>query len=127
MRWAAAAQMREARSRVRGLSFVRPSEHLWHTLASGARLNQFPNLPIPGFPAVIIRLIEEASFHVAAGRCAVLDSAECLKRADECLRLAEHESDPGLRLHLRRLASAWKKAAEGKFDEFIRSFEEKRS
>jgi hypothetical protein len=36
---------------------------------------------------------------------------ECLKRAAECARLAETESDPGLKAYLTKLASSWMQAA----------------
>jgi hypothetical protein len=46
---------------------------------------------------------------------------ECLKRAGECVRLAEAESDPELRAYLMKLGSSWAQAAkemdEGKLEE----------
>ena len=36
---------------------------------------------------------------------------ECLKRAGECVRLAEAESDPELRAYLIKLGSSWAQAA----------------
>ena len=36
---------------------------------------------------------------------------ECLKRAGECVRLAEAERDPELRAYLIKLGSSWAQAA----------------
>ena len=50
----------------------------------------------------------------------MIDPNECLKRAEECLRLAETETDPNLKKYLYQLAAAWRKAAEGDFEELFR-------
>ena len=50
----------------------------------------------------------------------MIDSNECLKRAAECLRIAETERDPNVKEYLYRLAAAWQKAAEGDFEELYR-------
>ena len=46
---------------------------------------------------------------------------ECLKRAGECVRLAEAERDPELRAYLIKLGSSWAQAAresdEGKLQD----------
>jgi hypothetical protein len=39
------------------------------------------------------------------------DARDCLKRAAECARLADAESDPALKAYLIRLASSWMQAA----------------
>ncbi len=40
------------------------------------------------------------------------DARECLKRAAECARLAEAESEPAMRAYLTKLASSWAQAAQ---------------
>jgi hypothetical protein len=51
----------------------------------------------------------------------IREPRECLKRADECARLAEAESDPELRAYLIKLGSSWTQAAremdEGKLQD----------
>ena len=49
----------------------------------------------------------------------LIEPPECLKRAEECLRLAETEDDPNLKKYLYRLAAVWRKAAEGDFEELF--------
>jgi hypothetical protein len=39
------------------------------------------------------------------------DARECLERAAECARLAEHEEHPELKRYLTKLAVAWTQAA----------------
>jgi hypothetical protein len=41
----------------------------------------------------------------------IKEPQECLKRAGECVRLAETESDPELRAYLIKLGSSWAQAA----------------
>ena len=41
-----------------------------------------------------------------------MNASECLKRAAECARLAEAESDLELKAYLTKLASSWTRAAE---------------
>jgi len=41
----------------------------------------------------------------------IKEPQECLKRAGECIRLAEAESDPELRAYLIKLGSSWAQAA----------------
>jgi hypothetical protein len=39
------------------------------------------------------------------------DMEECLKRAAECIRLAESANDPEMKIYLMKLASSWQAAA----------------
>jgi hypothetical protein len=41
----------------------------------------------------------------------IKEPQECLKRAGECVRLAEAERDPELRAYLIKLGSSWTQAA----------------
>ena len=41
----------------------------------------------------------------------IKEPQECLKRAGECVRLAETESDPESRVYLIKLGSSWAQAA----------------
>jgi hypothetical protein len=55
----------------------------------------------------LLRTVDNRRIEVAM----IKEPQECLKRAGECVRLAEAERDPELRAYLIKLGSSWTQAA----------------